>query len=110
MPNGGGIRWVGGVAFVCENEREARELGVWGRSPQRGPGAEPLGADLYCAWCGELLWSWMLCVAVRSCVWLCCYYDIIMPWLGNGGVFWSQFAVPLRREAADRSQFRFSWL
>jgi hypothetical protein len=24
------------------NEREAREKGVWGRSPQRGPGAEPL--------------------------------------------------------------------
>jgi hypothetical protein len=60
----GDIRWVGGVAFVCENEREARELGVWGIAP-------PLGAGMDCAmWevymVGDVLFVLLCCFCVVS--------------------------------------------
>ena len=36
---GGRGQWLGGTMASAEHERI---MGVWGQSPQRGPGAEPL--------------------------------------------------------------------
>ena len=36
---GGRDQWLGGIMASAEHERI---MGVWGQSPQRGPGAEPL--------------------------------------------------------------------
>ena len=46
---GGRGQWLGGTMASAEHERIT---GVWGQSPQRGPGAEPLVRG------AKLPWSW----------------------------------------------------